>query len=116
MLDIVDMEGKREPSKYPTKQGGFDLIWDGGAVAGFDRPTSLPSMLGCYNPRDKNQLRRPLEEVRGSAHESRSSSSILVSWQMGLSCIGLLRSLLGEVHAVRGMGGVGDGFETWWHA
>jgi tubulin polyglutamylase TTLL9 len=37
MLDIVDVEGKREPGKYPTKQGGFDLIWDGGPVAVSER-------------------------------------------------------------------------------
>ena len=37
--------------------GGFDLIWDGGPVLRFDKPTSLPSMLGAYNERDKNQLR-----------------------------------------------------------
>ncbi|KAI8464205.1 MAG: tubulin tyrosine ligase-like family, member 9 [Monoraphidium minutum] len=63
MLDIVDLEGRREPGKVPTKQGGFDLIWDGAAVPGFDRPTSLPTMLGCYNPRDATQLRRPLAVV-----------------------------------------------------
>jgi len=37
--------------------GGFDLIWDGGPVLRFDKPTSLPTMLGAYNERDKNQLR-----------------------------------------------------------
>ena len=51
MLDIIDIEGKREPGKYPTKQGGFDLIWDNGPVTQFDKPTSLPTMLGCYNYR-----------------------------------------------------------------
>lgn len=63
MLDIVDLEGRREAGKYPTKQGGFDLIWDAGPGPGFDRPTSLVTMLGCYNERDENQLRRPLAEL-----------------------------------------------------
>lgn len=57
MLDIVDVEGKREVPKNELRVGGFDLIWDGGAVGRFDQPTSLPTMLGCYNERDKNQLR-----------------------------------------------------------
>jgi hypothetical protein len=63
MLDIVDVEGKREPGKYPTMQGGFDLIWDNGPVSQFDKPTSLPTMLGCFNYRDQNQLRRSLAEL-----------------------------------------------------
>ena len=67
MLDIIDMEGVREPNKYPTKQGGFDLIWDGSAVAAFDKPTSYPSMLGCYNPNDQNQVRRTLQELQAEA-------------------------------------------------
>lgn len=58
MLDIVDTEGRREPGKVDLKMGGFDLIWDGGPVTRFDRPTSLPTMLGCYNDRDKNQASR----------------------------------------------------------
>jgi hypothetical protein len=41
----------------PIQIGGFDLIWDGGPVLRFDKPTSLPTMLGVYNDRDKNQLR-----------------------------------------------------------
>uniref|UniRef100_A0A7R9V866 Tubulin--tyrosine ligase-like protein 9 n=1 Tax=Chlamydomonas euryale TaxID=1486919 RepID=A0A7R9V866_9CHLO len=57
MLDIVDMEGRRDPGKVELKVGGFDLIWDGGPSLRFDRPTSLPTMLGAYNERDKNQLR-----------------------------------------------------------
>lgn len=64
MLDLVDVEGKREPGKYPTKQGGFDLIWDNGPVQQFDRPTSLPTMLGCYNYRDQNQTRRSLSSIQ----------------------------------------------------
>jgi hypothetical protein len=63
MLDIVDVEGKREPGKYPIKQGGFDLIWDNGPVSQFDKPTSLPTMLGCFNYRDQNQLRKSLAEL-----------------------------------------------------
>jgi tubulin polyglutamylase TTLL9 len=63
MLDIVDVEGKREPGKYPTKQGGFDLIWDNGPVSQFEKPTSLPTMLGCFNYRDQNQLRKSLAEL-----------------------------------------------------
>ena len=58
MLDIVDVEGKKEPGRPPElKVGGFDLIWDNGPVLRFDRPTSLPTMLGVHNERDKNQLR-----------------------------------------------------------
>eukprot|EP00879_Flechtneria_rotunda_P020014 GHRR01021041.1.p2 GENE.GHRR01021041.1~~GHRR01021041.1.p2 ORF type:complete len:108 (+),score=30.61 GHRR01021041.1:601-924(+) len=63
MLDIVDLEGKREPGKYPTRQGGFDLIWDNSPISQFDKPTSIPTMLGCYNYRDQNQVRRSLAEV-----------------------------------------------------
>jgi hypothetical protein len=29
----------------------------------FDRPTSLPTLLGTYNERDQNQLRKPLSAV-----------------------------------------------------
>ncbi|EFJ49146.1 tubulin tyrosine ligase, partial [Volvox carteri f. nagariensis] len=32
LLDIVDLEGKREPGKVELRMGGFDLIWDGGPV------------------------------------------------------------------------------------
>jgi hypothetical protein len=64
MLDLVDLEGRREPGRVPARQGGFDLIWDGGATAGFDRPTSLPSLLGCANPSDRTQARRPLAPAR----------------------------------------------------
>lgn len=42
LLDIVDQEGKREPGKVDLRMGGFDLIWDGGPVMRFDKPTSLP--------------------------------------------------------------------------
>jgi hypothetical protein len=28
----VDVEGKREPGRYPMRVGGFDCIWDGGPV------------------------------------------------------------------------------------
>jgi hypothetical protein len=67
MLDIIDLEGVREPSKYPNKQGGFDLIWNGAAVADFDKPTSFPSMLGCYNTADQNQVRKTREELQAEA-------------------------------------------------
>jgi hypothetical protein len=60
MLDVIDLEGKREPGTYPANQGGFDLIWANGPVQQFERPTSLPTLLGCYNPRDQNQIRKPL--------------------------------------------------------
>ncbi len=72
MLDIVDVEGKREPGKYPSKQGGFDLIWDNGPVTQFDKPTSLPTMLGCFNSFDKNQLRVPLAQLAGDSQSSTS--------------------------------------------
>jgi hypothetical protein len=71
MLHILDIEGKREASapggRPELQQGGFDLIWDGGPVGAFSTPTSLPSMLGCYNERDKNQLR----QQPGSSSSSR---------------------------------------------
>jgi hypothetical protein len=85
MLAILDVEGKREvpPGGKPElQQGGFDLIWDGGPVGGFSIPTSLPSMLGCYNERDKNQLRQQPSSRSsngagggGSSSSSRTSSS-----------------------------------------
>lgn len=58
MLDIVDLESKRDPAKVELRVGGFDFIWDGGPVLRFDKPTSLPSLLGCYNERDGNQVRQ----------------------------------------------------------
>jgi hypothetical protein len=39
MLDVIDLEGKREPGNYPANQGGFDLIWANGPVQQFERPT-----------------------------------------------------------------------------
>jgi len=62
MLDIIDLEGRREPGTFPSTLGGFDLIWSNGAVQQFDCPTSLPTLLGCFNPSDKNQARRPYQE------------------------------------------------------
>ncbi|KAL6749379.1 tubulin tyrosine ligase-like family, member 9 [Haematococcus lacustris] len=68
VLDIVDMEGKREPSaKVDLHMGGFDLIWDGAPVLRFDKPTSLPTMLGAYNDRDRNQLRSQNEGSNSDA-------------------------------------------------
>jgi hypothetical protein len=63
---VLDLEGARAPGSCLACQGGFDLIWDGGPVAHFEQPTSLPSLLGAYNPRDQNQARRPLEQALGS--------------------------------------------------
>ncbi|MEW5300219.1 MAG: hypothetical protein WDW36_003164 [Sanguina aurantia] len=68
MLEIVDLEGKRDPAKVELRVGGFDFIWDGGPVLRFDKPTSLPSLLGCYNERDGNQVR----QVRDPASASES--------------------------------------------
>lgn len=59
VLSIVDLEGLRDPNKTEIKVGGFDLIWDGGPVLRFEKPTSLPTMLGAYNERDKTQVRTP---------------------------------------------------------
>lgn len=65
LLDVADLEGRRESGKLDLHMGGFDLIWDGGPVMRFDKPTSLPTMLGAYNERDKNQLRSVKEELCG---------------------------------------------------
>lgn len=47
VLDVLDLDARRDPSaKLELKIGGFDLIWDGGPVMRYDKPTSLPSMLG----------------------------------------------------------------------
>lgn len=47
LIDVVDMDCRRDPAaKLALNIGGFDLIWDGGPVMRFDKPTSLPSMLG----------------------------------------------------------------------
>lgn len=47
VIDVVDLDGRRDPGAKPALNvGGFDLIWDGGPVMRFDKPTSLPSMLG----------------------------------------------------------------------
>lgn len=66
MLDIVDMEcTKTPPGRVDLKQGGFDLIWDGGPVQRYgDRLTSLPTMLGAYNERDKTQRRTAHSQSR----------------------------------------------------
>ena len=64
VLDIVDVEGKQEAGKAADlKTGGFDLIWDNGPVMQYANPSSFPSMLGCFNPRDKTQLRRNKNHV-----------------------------------------------------
>lgn len=60
VLDVVDMEGRREPgAPPPRRQGGFDLVWDaGGAVSPCDaEATAVGCLLGCFNPADKTQLR-----------------------------------------------------------
>ena len=50
----------RWSARYELHMGGFDLIWDGSRpgcpVPGFQPATSLPSLLGCFNERDKNQV------------------------------------------------------------
>jgi tubulin polyglutamylase TTLL9 len=70
MLDIVDLEGRREPGKYPATQGGFDLIWDNGPFSSCELlPTSLSTMLGCFNYRDQNQLRKSLAEMEDKVKE-----------------------------------------------
>eukprot|EP00775_Hariotina_reticulata_P014320 gene14320-46_t len=69
MLDIVDLEGRREPGKHPAKQGGFDLIWDNGPYS--ESPsTSLCTTLGCFNYRDQNQLRTSWAEIENEDKES----------------------------------------------
>jgi hypothetical protein len=53
MLEVVDLECKRGPNDpnrpLDLRTGGFDLIWDGGPVMRFDKPTSLPTLLGLYS-------------------------------------------------------------------
>jgi tubulin polyglutamylase TTLL9 len=47
VIDVVDLDARRDlTAKLALNVGGFDLIWDGGPVMRFDKPTSLPSMLG----------------------------------------------------------------------
>lgn len=75
MLDLVDTEGKREPGKVDLRMGGFDLIWDGGPVVRFDRPTSMPSMLGCFNERDNNQHREE-RDTRGQRSTSKNVRNV----------------------------------------
>jgi hypothetical protein len=101
MLDIVDVEGKREPGKYPTKQGGFDLIWDNGPVSQFDKPTSLPTMLGCFNYRDQNQLRKSLAEL---AAEDAAQQQQQQGPGGGGSSTARLRKSTGSVAAAAGEG------------
>eukprot|EP00798_Chlamydomonas_sp_ICE-L_P013419 gene13419-19273_t len=72
LLDVVDIEQKRESGKLDLHMGGYDLIWDGGPVLRFDKPTSLPTMLGAYNDRDATQLRSEKDEAW--AKEAKSSS------------------------------------------
>jgi hypothetical protein len=76
MLDVLDLEATRDPGKAELRVGGFDLIWDGGPALRFDRPTSLPTMLGAYNERDKNQ------QVRTAGGGSLGLGGI-VSWALG---------------------------------
>lgn len=71
MLDIIDLEGKREPiAQYPLNQGGFDLIWNNGPVQQYAAPTSLPTLLGCFNPKDQNQARRTLQQLAAQHDKS----------------------------------------------
>lgn len=79
MLDIIDLEGRREPgAPYPATQGGFDLIWaNGQAVQQFEQATSLPTLLGCCNPQDQNQIRKDnraqqQQQQNGSVQQRRS--------------------------------------------
>jgi hypothetical protein len=62
MLDILDLEGRREPgTPHPACQGGWDLVWDGsGPVTQYEQPTSLCCLLGAFNPHDANQARQAL--------------------------------------------------------
>lgn len=60
------MEGRRPPgAPLPRRQGGFDLVYDGGVGGGRLHPgageeaTALGCLLGCYNPSDRTQLRGP---------------------------------------------------------
>lgn len=76
MLDVLDLEGVRQPGAAPpATQGGFDLIWDGGPLARpFDQcgqPTSLPSLLGAWNPSDATQARQPRPPAAGQQEEPR---------------------------------------------
>lgn len=74
MLDIIDLEGRREPgAPYPATQGGFDVIWaNGQVVQQFEQATSLPTLLGCYNPRDQNQVRQDRRAQQQQQQDGRS--------------------------------------------
>lgn len=76
MLDIIDLEGRREPgAPYPATQGGFDLIWaNGQTVQQFDQATSLPTLLGCYNPHDHNQIRKAQQQQQNVSMQQQRRS------------------------------------------
>ena len=56
MLSVIDLESRFE-GRTPTRVGGFDLIVDQNQLVYKSESTSLMSMLGCYNDREK-QLRK----------------------------------------------------------
>ena len=56
MFTVIDLEGRFE-GRTPTRVGGFDLIVDQNQLVYKSETTSLTSLLGCYNDREK-QLRK----------------------------------------------------------
>mmetsp|Transcript_36942 Transcript_36942/g.51297 ORF Transcript_36942/g.51297 Transcript_36942/m.51297 type:complete len:124 (+) Transcript_36942:29-400(+) len=65
VLTVTDAEGRFINSPTPRRVGGFDLIVDNGAIQSPEDPTSLPTMLGCNNSREKSilQLNKILEKA-----------------------------------------------------
>ena len=54
MIDILDLEKKLTGSE--TQVGGFDLVYQNGPIKK-DRPTAVPTFLGCHNDRKKAHRR-----------------------------------------------------------
>jgi tubulin polyglutamylase TTLL9 len=54
MIDILDLEKKLTGSE--TQVGGFDLVYQNGPIRK-DRPTAVPTFLGCHNDRKKAHRR-----------------------------------------------------------
>lgn len=60
-LEVVDVESLRTGKE--TQVGGFDLIWENGAVE-TNLPASTSTGLGCYNPTHESVIRRRIKKPR----------------------------------------------------
>jgi len=70
MIDVIDLEKKLSGSE--TQVGGFDLVYQNGPVRK-DRPTGVPTFLGCSNDRMKAN-RRIVQATRARERDTAAAS------------------------------------------